>query len=304
MPSPLNDPEVMGKDVFGYARLKKILDAWGAKYDLYFDALTLKDEADYFRQKMDDALRRIVPEGEDFFPFGLEADSGPAHHKALEVGLGFLGVDGHELALPQVPQGLHSLWGLLDVGHISGPVVAAGGLDKALEVHPLVPPCDPRTGRQAGEVPRLWGPRLRPVFLLRAGLLPGPLEYLARHEEPVRPQVHNAPGGGAMPGPHRRAWGAAVPGGNGGKISLGRGHTVLVHSPGVRVLRLKADSSPAHHKALEVGLGLLGIDGHELALSQVPQGHKYVTPQEVERCRVRIGGPGVLLFLEGMEEKR
>ena len=56
----LNDPEVMGKDVFGYARLKKILDAWGAKYDLYFDALTLKDEADYFRQKMDDTLRRIV----------------------------------------------------------------------------------------------------------------------------------------------------------------------------------------------------------------------------------------------------
>ena len=56
----LNDPEVMGKE---------ILDAWGAKYDLYFDALTLKDEADYFRQKMDDALRRIVPEGEDFFPF-------------------------------------------------------------------------------------------------------------------------------------------------------------------------------------------------------------------------------------------
>ena len=47
----LNDPEVMGKDVFGYARLKKILDAWGAKYDLYFEALTLADEADYYRQK-------------------------------------------------------------------------------------------------------------------------------------------------------------------------------------------------------------------------------------------------------------
>lgn len=54
----LNDPEVMGKDVFGYARLKKVLDAWGAKYDLYFDALTLKDEADYFRQKMDDFEER------------------------------------------------------------------------------------------------------------------------------------------------------------------------------------------------------------------------------------------------------
>ena len=33
-------------------------------------------------------------------------------------------------------------------------------------------------------------------------------------------------------------------------------------------------------------------------------GHKYITPQEVERYRVRIGGPGVLLFLDGMEEKR
>lgn len=29
----LNDPEVMGKDVFGYKRLKRVLDAWGKKYD-------------------------------------------------------------------------------------------------------------------------------------------------------------------------------------------------------------------------------------------------------------------------------
>lgn len=65
----LNDPEVMGKDVFGYARLKKVLDAWGAYYDKFFDAMTLNPEADYARQKMDDALRRIVPEGEPFFPF-------------------------------------------------------------------------------------------------------------------------------------------------------------------------------------------------------------------------------------------
>lgn len=65
----LNDPEVMGKDVFGYARIKKILDAWGAKYDLYFDALTTKDEADYYRQKLDDAIRPIVPKSEKFFVF-------------------------------------------------------------------------------------------------------------------------------------------------------------------------------------------------------------------------------------------
>lgn len=55
----LNDPEVMGKDVFGYKRLKKILDAWGKKYDLYFDALTKKAEADYARVKMDAAMKLI-----------------------------------------------------------------------------------------------------------------------------------------------------------------------------------------------------------------------------------------------------
>lgn len=31
-------------------------------------------------------------------------------------------------------------------------------------------------------------------------------------------------------------------------------------------------------------------------------GHKYITPQEASRFKVRIGGPGVLLFLEGLEE--
>lgn len=70
----LNDPEVMGKDVFGYARLKKVLDAWGKCYDKYFDALTLKDEADYYREKMDEALRRIIPKGEVFVPFEKRYD--------------------------------------------------------------------------------------------------------------------------------------------------------------------------------------------------------------------------------------
>lgn len=65
----LNDPAVMGKDVFGYARLKKVLEAWGANYDKFFDAMTLKPEADYAREKMDRALRSIVPEGEPFDPF-------------------------------------------------------------------------------------------------------------------------------------------------------------------------------------------------------------------------------------------
>lgn len=65
----LNDPEVMGKDVFGYARLKKLLAAWGKKYDQYFDAMTKKPEADYFRQKPDDAIHAIVKDSGDFVPF-------------------------------------------------------------------------------------------------------------------------------------------------------------------------------------------------------------------------------------------
>ena len=32
-------------------------------------------------------------------------------------------------------------------------------------------------------------------------------------------------------------------------------------------------------------------------------GHKYITPQEAAPYEVRIGGPGVLLFLEGLEDK-
>ena len=65
----LNDPEVMGKDVLGYARLKRVLDAAEQNYDKFFDALTLNPEADYARQKMDDIMRRIVPKGEPFVPF-------------------------------------------------------------------------------------------------------------------------------------------------------------------------------------------------------------------------------------------
>jgi predicted TIM-barrel fold metal-dependent hydrolase len=65
----LNDPEVMGKDVFGHARLKKVLEAWGRYYDKFFDALTLNPEADYARAKMDEVLKRICGDSGDFIPF-------------------------------------------------------------------------------------------------------------------------------------------------------------------------------------------------------------------------------------------
>ena len=65
----LNDPEVMGKDVFGHAPLKKVLEAWGRYYDKFFDALTLSPEADYARAKMDEVLKRICGDSGDFIPF-------------------------------------------------------------------------------------------------------------------------------------------------------------------------------------------------------------------------------------------
>jgi len=65
----LNDPDVMGKDTFGPARLKRVLDAWGRYYDLFFDALTTKTEADYAREKMDETLQRILGKTVDFVPF-------------------------------------------------------------------------------------------------------------------------------------------------------------------------------------------------------------------------------------------
>lgn len=65
----LNDPEVMGKDVFGYKRLKKVLEAWGKCYDQYNDALTKNPEADYAREKMDRLMRQICGDSGDFVPF-------------------------------------------------------------------------------------------------------------------------------------------------------------------------------------------------------------------------------------------
>ena len=64
----LNDPEVMGKDVFGYERLKKVLEACGRYYDDFFDALTRNPEADYAREKMDAAMKRICGKRGDFVP--------------------------------------------------------------------------------------------------------------------------------------------------------------------------------------------------------------------------------------------
>ena len=64
----LNDPAVMGKDVFGKKRLEKFVKAWQLAFDHYHLALELKQESDYMQVQMDRKLEAIV--GKDLFhPF-------------------------------------------------------------------------------------------------------------------------------------------------------------------------------------------------------------------------------------------
>lgn len=55
----LHDPEVMGKDTFGAARLTKIYRAMKKLLDEYHVAFTADKEADYYQEKMDAQLREI-----------------------------------------------------------------------------------------------------------------------------------------------------------------------------------------------------------------------------------------------------
>lgn len=65
----LNDPAYMGSDAFGYDRIRRIIDGVRENYDAYFEAMTLSQEADYYRAKLDEALQRIIRGKEDFQPF-------------------------------------------------------------------------------------------------------------------------------------------------------------------------------------------------------------------------------------------
>ena len=69
----LNDPKVMGKDVFGKERIKKLVAAWGKTFDKFHGALEKGDEADYYQEKMDVLLKRILG-GDDFHPFSERYD--------------------------------------------------------------------------------------------------------------------------------------------------------------------------------------------------------------------------------------
>lgn len=54
---------------FGYDRIKRVMNAMQEKYNLYHDALDGGPEADYFQEKLDAAIRRIMKDRETFYPF-------------------------------------------------------------------------------------------------------------------------------------------------------------------------------------------------------------------------------------------
>ena len=62
----LNDPEVMGKDVFGAKRIQKIHEALRAVDKQFNEAWVGSQESDYYQEKLDAALRRIFGEIEPF----------------------------------------------------------------------------------------------------------------------------------------------------------------------------------------------------------------------------------------------
>lgn len=62
----LNDPEIMGKDVFGAKRLLKIHAAMKALDKEYSEAWVNSQESDYYQEKIDAALRNIFGEIDPF----------------------------------------------------------------------------------------------------------------------------------------------------------------------------------------------------------------------------------------------
>ena len=68
----LNDPKVMGKDVFGAKRLEKIHEALKEVDKYYSEAFVNSQESDYYQEKLDAALRGIFGEIDPFnvrYPF-------------------------------------------------------------------------------------------------------------------------------------------------------------------------------------------------------------------------------------------
>ena len=73
----LNDPAVMGKDVFGAKRIKKVHEALKAVDKQFSEAFINSQESDYYQEKLDAALRGIFGEIEPFkvrYPYLKEWD--------------------------------------------------------------------------------------------------------------------------------------------------------------------------------------------------------------------------------------
>ena len=62
----LNDPEIMGKDVFGAKRLLKVYDAMKKLDKEFSEAWVGSQESDYYQEKLDGALKRIFGEIDPF----------------------------------------------------------------------------------------------------------------------------------------------------------------------------------------------------------------------------------------------
>ena len=63
----LNDPEVMGRDVFGEDRIRRVVEATMRERDRWIAAVNPGPEADYMREKLDQRLQQIFRK--DFQPF-------------------------------------------------------------------------------------------------------------------------------------------------------------------------------------------------------------------------------------------
>lgn len=66
----LRDPEIMGKDIFGGARILKVLKRINEIMKYFRPAFLPDDEADYMQEQLDRALREAYKgSGETFTPF-------------------------------------------------------------------------------------------------------------------------------------------------------------------------------------------------------------------------------------------
>ena len=58
----INDPEIMGKDVFGVQRIETLIKGWQKKYRFWHPVLERGKEQDYWQKKFDEKMLSIVGE--------------------------------------------------------------------------------------------------------------------------------------------------------------------------------------------------------------------------------------------------